>query len=169
MKEKHLTICIGLWLLLALAAFGSAARKALDLNPATAEQAVGHDLVRSAELGTVRSEGGRVNLMPWREKDDVIEGWDWSLPGGIEPVARSGLIFGRGEKRSFPGNKLADVAVFWRDVEPEEGRFDFEALRKKLENLPDDIVGYRFHFYASVAYRLRNNRKQQIGPKWLDK
>ncbi len=167
--KKILAVCVGTWMLLAVEAAWAAERGPINLNPATSEEVLGHHLTRSAELGRVQTEDGCVNLMRWREQDDVVEGWDWSLPEGIEPVPRSGLIFRRSEKRRFPGNKLADVAVFWRDVEPEEGRFDFEPLRRKLENLPEDIVGYRFHFYATVAYRLRNNRKEQIAPEWLGK
>ncbi len=144
-------------------------RPPIDPRSATPQQVLGHHLVRSAELGQDQTDDGYVRLMPWRERDDVVEGWDWSLPPGVEPIPRSGLIFSRREKRRFPGNKLADVAVFWRDVEPEEGRFDFEPLRRQLENLPEGIVGYRFHFYATVAYRQRNGKKQPIGPAWLAK
>jgi len=144
-------------------------RPPIDLNPATPEQVLGHDLIRSAQLGPAPTEDGRVHLTPWREQDDVVEGWDWSLPGGIEPVPRSGLIFPSREKRRFPGNKLADVAVFWRDVEPEEGQFDFEPIRRKLENLPEGVTGYRFHFYATVAYRTSSRGEQQIAPAWLAK
>ncbi|HUT11808.1 MAG TPA: hypothetical protein VMY42_15010 [Thermoguttaceae bacterium] len=148
---------------------GAADRAPTDPNPATPEQVLGHHLIRSARLGPAETEDGGVNLMPWREQDDVVEGWDWSLPNGIEPVPRSGLVFSPREQRRFPGNKLADVAVFWRDVEPEEGHFDFEPLHRKLENLPEDITGYRFHFYATVAYRLSNDRKERIAPQWLAK
>jgi len=116
-----------------------------------------------------RSSGPRhVNLTPWRKTDDTIEGWDWSLPPGVKPVPNSGLIF-RNEKRTFPGNKLYDIAVFWRDVEPEEGKYDFSSVKKKLAALPKDVVGCRFHFYATTAYRTRNGRKQLIGPKWMEK
>jgi len=107
-----LLLCIAPW------QFAPAAdRPSINLSPATPAQVLGHHLVRSAQLGPPRTEDGRVRLMPWREQDDVVEGWDWSLPEGIEPIPRSGLIFSRGEKRRFPGNKLADVAVFWREVE----------------------------------------------------
>ena len=132
------------------------------------EQTLNHHLVRSAKLANKQPEGNLVPLMPWRKTDDTIEGWDWSLPAGIKPVANSGLIFGR-EKRTFPGNKLSDIAVFWRDVEPREGHYDFEAVKKKLASMPTDVIGCRFHFYATVAYRVRNGRKQLLGPRWMQK
>jgi len=132
------------------------------------EETLNHHLVRSAKLPGPRVEGHLVGLMPWRKTDDTVEGWDWSLPAGVKPVPNSGLIFGR-EKRTFPGNKLANISVFWRDVEPEEGQYDFSSVRKKLASLPKDVIGCRFHFYATVAYRVRNGRKQLLGPKWMRK
>jgi len=154
-------------ILVAAAAHAGQAARPLDLAPATPEQVLNHHLVRSARLGQAATPDGLVPLMPWRTADDVVEGWDWSLPPGIQPVPRSGLIFGGREKRRFPGNKLADVAVFWRDVEPEEGRYAFEKLRKRLESLPEGVVGCRFHFYASVSHRISRGRRQPIGPAWL--
>ncbi|MBL7218910.1 MAG: hypothetical protein ISS69_02255 [Phycisphaerae bacterium] len=132
------------------------------------EQALNHHLVRSAKLESGQGEDNIVPLMPWRKTDDTIEGWDWSLPPGVKPIPSSGLIFGR-EKRTFPGNKLGDISVFWRDVEPEEGQYDFSSVRKKLASLPKDVIGCRFHFYATVAYRVRNGQKQLLGPKWMQK
>ena len=132
------------------------------------EQTLNHHLVRSANLAGKQGEDNLVPLTLWRKTDDTIEGWDWSLPGGIKPAANSGLIFGR-EKRTFPGNKLYDIAVFWRDVEPEEGQYDFSAVKKKLASMPKDVIGCRFHFYATVAYRVRNGRKQFLGPQWMQK
>jgi hypothetical protein len=133
-----------------------------------ADETSNRHLVRSARPTGKQLQDNRVRLTPWRKTDDTIEGWDWSLPGGIKPVANSGLIFGR-EKRTFPGNKLASISVFWRDVEPEEGKYDFSSVKKKLASLPKDVIGCRFHFYATVAYRVRNGRKQLLGPKWMQK
>ena len=160
-------LSIVVWFLLNPAA--GADRPSINLNPATPEQVFNHHVVRSATLGSAPSESGLVALMPWRAQDDVLEGWDWSLPPGIAPVPNSGLIFSRGQKRHFPGNKLLDIGVYWRDVEPEEGRFEFEQLRKKLENLPEGISGYRFHFYATVAHRLSKGKVTPVAPDWLEK
>ena len=133
-----------------------------------AEEASNHHLVRSAKLTGEKPEGNLVPLTPWRKTDDTVEGWDWSLPPGVKPIPNSGLIFGL-EKRTFPGNKLSSISIFWRDVEPEEGQYDFSSVKKKLASLPTDVIGCRFHFYATVAYRVSNNRKQPLGPKWMQK
>jgi hypothetical protein len=79
----------------------SADRPAINLKPATPEEVENHHLVRSSELGPKPTREGMVRLMPWRSEDDTVEGWDWSLPPGVEPVANSGLIFGRGERRRW--------------------------------------------------------------------
>ena len=147
----------------------AADRPPINLNPATPEEVLNHHLVRSADLGPAVTEEGHVPLARWRDHEDTVEGWDWSLPPGVTAVPDSGLIFGRGERRTFPGNKLHDVAVFWRDVEPEQGRFDFDELRKRLANPPEGISGYRFHFYATVGYRESKGRRSRVAPQWLEK
>ena len=144
-----------------------AERPPAKVNPATPEQVLNHHLVLSAPAVPARSDDGAVRPAPWRTDDDVVDGWDWSRPPGTKPVPNSGLIFSRREKRRFPGNRLLDTAVFWRDVEPEEGRFDFGPVKERLLHPPDGAVGYRFHFYATVAHRLSKGRKQQIAPDWL--
>lgn len=151
------------------AAVQAADRPPINLSPATAEQVLNHHLVRPARLAATSRPSERVELMPWRDTDDVVVGWDWSLPAGVKPVENSGLIFHRREKRSFPGNRLSDVRVFWQEVEPQEGRFDFEPLRKRLRSLPAGSVGCRLHFYATVAYCLNKGRKTTVAPAWLAK
>ena len=70
----------------------AAERPAVNLDPATPEQVLNHHLVRSARLGPETRPAGRVELTPWRMHDDVVEGWDWSLPPGVEPAPRRVLV-----------------------------------------------------------------------------
>ena len=101
------------WLVCWAAAAGAADKPPIDLSPATPEQVLNHHLVRSAQLGPATRPADRVVPMPWRTEDDVVEGWDWSLPPGV--------------------------------------------------------VGVRFHFYATVAYRLSKDRRTPVAPDWLAK
>ena len=136
-----------------------------DDNPATPAQVLNHDLVHSTQIGPLLEEDGRTLIpTPWREEDDVVEGWDWALPSGVRPAENSGLIFGGKGDFRVPGNQLTDVSIFWKDVEPEEGRLDFEPLRRKLENLPEGVVGVRLHFYGSVADSIN---QRTTAPDWL--
>ena len=67
-----------------------AERPPINLTPPTPEQVLNHERVRSARLGPADADNGTVRLMPWRTEDDVVEGWDWSLPPGVRPVPNSG-------------------------------------------------------------------------------
>ena len=167
MRTRITLILFGVCAALVACRFLAAERPPINLNPPTPEQVLNHDRVRSATLGPADADDGTVRLMPWRSEDDVVEGWDWSLPPGVRPVPNSGLIFSGRETRRFPGNRLLDIAAFWRDVEPEAGRFEFGPLKEKLERPPEGVAGYRFHFYATVAHRLSKGRKDQIAPDWL--
>ena len=91
-----------------------------------------------------------IALTPWRTSDDTVDGWDWSLPPGVEPVPYSGVKYFDRAARTIPGNRIVSVTTSWRELEPDEGRFDLEPLRRKLDNLPDDCAGAELHVYASV-------------------
>jgi len=115
---------------------------------------------------------------PWRTSNAVVAGWDWSLPPYVKPAPSSGLIYRKGDTISLPGNKLVDVGIFWRELEPEEGKYNFAPLREQLENLPEDCAGYRLHIYASVARKDFWDKKtgekvehysQRTAPLWLKK
>lgn len=111
-----------------------------------------------------------LELTSWRTIDDIIDGWDWSLPPGIEPVPYSGVKYYDRAGRTLPGNRIVSVTSSWRELEPEEGQFDFGSLRQKLLNLPEDCVGAELHVYASVyETRYLNSGKVTPGtaPSWL--
>jgi hypothetical protein len=111
-----------------------------------------------------------IELTSWRTTDDVIDGWDWSLPPGIQPVPYSGVKYYDRAGRTLPGNRIVSVSSSWRELEPEEGQFDFQPLRQKLLNLPDDCAGAELHVYASVyETRYLDSGKVTPGtaPLWL--
>jgi len=99
-----------------------------------------------------------VKLTPWRTEDDVIDGWDWSLPPGVRPVPYSGFVCSQREDRIFPGNKVAHLRATWRQVEPEEGVYDFEHIKERLKDVPDGFIGYEFGLYGAT---------HDVVPEWL--
>ncbi len=99
-----------------------------------------------------------VKLTPWRASDDVIDGWDWSLPPGVKPVPYSGLVCSRREWRAFPGNKVAHLSATWRQVEPREGAYDFSFVKRQLQEPPEGFIGFEFHLYAATS---------GVVPQWL--
>ncbi len=132
-------------------------------------------------LRAAQAEGGgavknAIDLMPWRAADDIIEGWDWSLPTGVKPVPYSGVKFWDKADRPFPGNRYVSIKSSWRECEPKEGDYDFEPLRKKIKSLSAWCAGAELHIYASVAETkyftgssLKEIRKTTPGtaPEWL--
>jgi len=91
-----------------------------------------------------------IDLTPWRAEDDVIDGWDWSLPPSAKPALYSGVKYGDRANRRLPGNRYVSVRSSWRECEPEEGKYDLEPLRRRVAELPKWAAGAELHVYASV-------------------
>ena len=72
-------------------------------------------------------------LHPWRTTDDVVEGWDWSLPPGVLPADRSGVAFFGTAPPGYAGRRLELLTWSWARLEPQEGEYDFEPLRREIE------------------------------------
>jgi len=118
----------------------------------------------------------------WRDAEDTIEGWDWSLPASVQPTPRSGLKFGGPNPPGYRGNRLVSVDWSWRQLEPEEGRFEFEPLRQAIRQAARQGDGIELHIKGSV-WELRHfpseanypgNWKAHIessatAPRWLAK
>jgi len=118
----------------------------------------------------------------WRATGDIIDGWDWSLPPGVTPDPGSGILINeRKVGPDFPGRLSRQVNWSWRELEPEEGRFDFEPLRKAvLETSRKGKYAVELHVRASV-WELRNfpdeaeysrgwarhKERSATAPRWL--
>jgi len=86
----------------------------------------------------------KISPQVWRERDDVIDGWDWSLPPDVKPKANSLLCVSRRanklSKLGFPANPVVSLWVFWSDLEPEEDRYRFDKLIAQLGEI--EQAGY---------------------------
>ena len=107
---------------------------------------------------------------PWRTSDDIIDGWDWSLPPGLKPVPRSGVSFGG--KGKIPGNHLVVLAWPWLKIEREEGVYDFEPLREKIREAARNCDGVILSVRAAVwemtgQLGARGNAAESSAPRWL--
>lgn len=107
----------------------------------------------------------------WIDGDHVIEGWDWSLPPGLEPaptgylcIARNSGLDTRKIERlpaiHFPSNPVISHWVRWRDLEPVEGRIDFQPLIDNIRLANERGYGsiVRIHFSAI-----------DFAPEWIKK
>jgi hypothetical protein len=107
----------------------------------------------------------------WIETDTLTTGWDWSLPGFVEPSAVSKLCIARNsglktnkierlQEVNFPANPVISHWVRWRDLEPEEGKINFQPLIKNIELASEKGYGsiVRIHFSAI-----------DFAPNWIKK
>jgi len=61
----------------------------------------------------------------------VREGWDWSLPDGVEATDYSGY-FTWGGRRFHPSVTVRGVMVTWKRLNPEPGKYDWDWLRGEI-------------------------------------
>lgn len=92
-----------------------------------------------------------VRPQQWRTTDDVIDGWDWSLPPGVKPAPNGLMAVQRSsslhrplttllEPLDLPMNPAVTLWVKWRDLEPEEGVYKFDVLKERIAEA--DAAGY---------------------------
>jgi hypothetical protein len=66
----------------------------------------------------------------WRETEDTIEGWDWSLPPQVTPIPYSGIM--GAPAGSIPGKRIVSIKAYWNKIEAEEGKYDFESVKQQI-------------------------------------
>jgi hypothetical protein len=85
-------------------------------------------------------ETRRAEPQAWRETDDVIDGWDWSLPPHVTPAAIARMRFGwhgwqQGIDTFNPPDGLTvvdELWVRWREIEEVEGQYDFSHIKTQI-------------------------------------
>ncbi len=120
----------------------------------------------------------------WRSTNDVVEGWDWSLPPGTKPAEGSALSVASDlVDESFPGRLMRKVNTSWKEIEPVEGEFAIDRIRELvLENSEHGKYALELHVRASV-WDMRmfpeeaeypetwpaHIEETRTAPRWLDK
>jgi hypothetical protein len=112
-----------------------------------------------------------IRAAKWLAKDNVQAGWDWSLPVFVKPATKANLVMARSAslsrekieqlpKVNFPCNPVVAHWVNWRDLEPEEGKINFQPLIDNIKLAKEK--GYnsivRIHFSATT-----------FAPDWIKK
>lgn len=88
---------------------------------------------------------------PWCSSDDVVDGWDWSLPPAVRPAERSGVAFSGRRPPGFAGNHLVNLVWSWARLEPEEGRYRFDDLAREIERAGRRADGVVLQVRAATA------------------
>jgi hypothetical protein len=133
-------VLIALLLLLPLVTMGQVAKSVSSVNPNVLPESTypywpAYRHLETEDLKTIRAQ-------PWIAKEHTIEGWDWSLPGHVEPAEKSlvGLqrIMGLDKdyiplNLNFKANGVGLFWVKWRDIEATEGVYDFSKVIARIE------------------------------------
>jgi hypothetical protein len=81
----------------------------------------------------------------WIDKDNTIEGWDWSLPTNTKASPKGYICLARImniqevkqidkiKPVNFESNTIVELWVNWREIEAVEGVFDFTLLKKRID------------------------------------
>ncbi len=120
-----------------------------------------------------------IQAQKWINEDHVIEGWDWSLPGFVEPSPRSvvGLqrIIGWNKdyiplNLQFKSNSTGILWVKWRDIEPTMGNFDFSPIIDRINqanSVGSDII-LRILCHSKSRGTDGNALNRGEAPLWLE-
>lgn len=131
-----------------------------------------------------------ITRQPWREAEDLLEGFDWSLPPAVPPASNAFVkgFFGS-NPRTFPGCLLGVVDLTWRELEPEEGRYDFSPIERRMAQLQakghaavelhirgsvreveyDDVQGRPLPPEKLTQQQQRVRQHDSSAPLWLDR
>lgn len=112
----------------------------------------------------------QVVAAPWREVDGVVDGFDWSLPPHVRPSPNGLLTLTRSwylpstpstlPELGFNATAIFHLWVTWRQLEPSEGVYNFDALLTNFH--ATTAAGWR------VGIRILTARVADYAPEWLD-
>ena len=123
----------------------------------------------------------------WRDADDVIDGWDFSLPPHVRPSSGAMIRWGMNgwkgalAKARFPeGMTVVDEIWWpWKYLEPREGEYDFARLREEVrQRLDAGCHGVLIRLLVSVWTKgtdadVSKAKEPQLktwsAPRWLAK
>lgn len=112
-----------------------------------------------------------IHPQQWRNQEDVIEGWDWSLPPGVKPAVNGSMTLKRTsdlnqslteflEPINLPVNPIVSLWIRWADLEPVEGNYQFDVLRKRIAEAEAKGYGVVLRMLCSAT---------SFAPKWMEK
>jgi len=117
-----------------------------------------------------------IQAQKWIEKEHVFNGWDWSMPGFVQPAPRSSVGLQRNIgwykdfvpiRPKFKANSVGLLWVKWRDIEKTMGNYDFMPIINRIKQAGS--VG------SKISLRILCHSKSRGGdiskgdaPLWLE-
>ncbi|VGO20833.1 beta-galactosidase [Pontiella sulfatireligans] len=92
----------------------------------------------------------------WGDKNDIREGWDWSLPPGVNPHPYSGFITWNDSKDAAV--TIKGIHVNWRECNPREGTFDFSKFKQRIRDAKAQGLKVGLHIQGTVESKV---------PRWV--
>lgn len=112
-----------------------------------------------------------VKAAEWDWNNSIKDGWDWSLPPNVKPDESSYSMIYRANMRGmkkiselkpveFPSIPVVGFWCDWKDIEKNEGEYDFQPLINMIKAAAEKGYGsmVRIHTAAPI-----------FAPKWLEK
>ena len=111
-------------------------------------------MVNNTALATYNSGGNQYDTVlnsAWRDADDYVTGWDWSMPATVTPMELSGIwtFESKSMPSYFQGKNLRNIASKWRDLEPTEGVYDFSYITSRIGT---DPIGQNPGWQGSILH-----------------
>ena len=107
-----------------------------------------------------------VTPQAWRTRDDVIGGWDWSHPPTTKPSPHALVRYGGDPKVAFPCRRVRDIHWTWDRLEPKEGTYDFESLRREIDTAAAAGWDVKLYLLGSVWTRQLHPDASKT-PEWM--
>ena len=121
---------------------------------------------------------GNVRPQRWRDREDIIKGWDWSLPPSVKPSPRSLIAVDRHmgyrkeikkQEYHFPVNAVTLHWIHWKQVEPKEGVYKWDELKKRILEAAKGGTGSVVRLLTCCRARTDAGEGGGHTPDWLKK
>ena len=121
----------------------------------------------------------KVRAQKWIAKEHTIDGWDWSMPDHVDPAPHSlvGLqrLIGWDKEYipldlKFKANGVGILWVRWRDIEPVEGKYNFNPIIHRIKQANKEGLDVILRVLTNSKGRgaEASTTKKGEAPLWLE-
>lgn len=93
----------------------------------------------------------KVIAQPWSNSNNIINGWDWSLPAGIKTSPTAFVNIPNNPNSGIPCRNLDQIRMTWNELEPTEGTYRWDLLRTSIDqSIAKGYSGVVLRIWGSV-------------------